>query len=69
MPNEILMCLISAISSLIGAGIGAYSSSKLTNYRLEQLEKKMDALSSTEQRLGLVEQKINMMHNVSRETI
>ncbi len=69
MPNEILICLISAISSLIGAGIGAYSSSKLTNYRLEQLEKKMDALSSTEQRLGLVEQKINMMHNVSRETI
>ena len=69
MPNEILICLISAISSLIGAGIGAYSSSKLTNYRLEQLEKKMDALSSTEQRLGLVEQKISMMQNVSRETI
>lgn len=69
MPNEILMCLISAISSLIGAVIGAYSSSKLTNYRLEQLEKKMDALSSTEQRLGLLEQKISMMQNVSRETI
>ena len=69
MPNEILMCLISAISSLIGAVIGAYSSSKLTNYRLEQLEKKMDALSSTEQRLGLLEQKISTMQNVSRETI
>lgn len=69
MPNEILICLISAISSLLGACIGAYSSSKLTNYRLEQLEKKMDALSSTEQRLGLVEQKINILHNVSRETI
>lgn len=69
MPNEILICLISAISSLIGAGIGAYSSSKLTNYRLEQLEKKMDALSATEQRLVLLEQKISMMHNVSRETI
>lgn len=62
MPSEVLICVISAISSLVGAIIGAYSSSKLTNYRLEQLEKKVDALSSTENRLGIIEQKIAMLH-------
>ena len=58
MPNEILISLISAISSLIGAGIGAWSASKLTNYRLEQLEKKVDALATTERRLCVLEQRM-----------
>lgn len=58
MPNEILISLISAVSSLLGAGIGAWSASKLTNYRLEQLEKKVDALAHTEKRLSLLEQRL-----------
>ena len=58
MPNEILISLISAISSLIGAGIGAWSASKLTNYRLEQLEKKVDSLATTERRLCVLEQRM-----------
>lgn len=58
MPNEILISLISATSSLIGAGIGAWSASKLTNYRLEQLEKKVDALATTEKRLYVLEQRM-----------
>ena len=62
MPNDILICLITATSSLMGAVIGAYSAGKLTNYRLEQLEKKVDSLQSTSERLAIIEQKIALYH-------
>lgn len=62
MPNDILICLITATSSLMGAVIGAYSAGKLTNYRLEQLEKKVDGLQSTAERLAIIEQKIALYH-------
>lgn len=58
MPNEIIQIIISGFFSLAGAGFGAWSASRLTNYRLEQLEKKVDKLANTEQRLALLEQKI-----------
>lgn len=60
MPTEITLSLISAISSLAGAGLGVIATSKLTNYRLEQLEKKVDKLSENDQRLALLEQRMNM---------
>ena len=60
MPNEIILGLISSISSLSGAFIGVFTTSKLTNYRLEQLEKKVDKLSDNEQRLALLEQRMTM---------
>ena len=38
MSNEVLIAVIAAVSSPTGSGIGALASSRLTNYRLEQLE-------------------------------
>ena len=40
MNTEIIICLISLLGTFTGSLIGAYTSSKLTNYRLEQIEKK-----------------------------
>lgn len=60
MPNEIVLGIISCLSSLAGAGFGALSASRLTNYRLELLEKKVDGLVHTEQRLALLEQRMVM---------
>lgn len=59
MPTDILQLLISGFFSLAGAGIGVMATSKLTNYRLEQLEKKVDKLSENDQRLALLEQRMN----------
>ena len=59
MPVEILNVFISGFFSLAGAGIGVLATSKLTNYRLEQLEKKVDKLSENDQRLALLEQRMN----------
>lgn len=58
MPVEVIQILISGFFSLAGAGFGAWSASRLTNYRLEQLEKKVDKLSENDQRLALLEQRI-----------
>jgi len=42
MPLEIMVALISLVGSGVGAFAGIIASAKLTNYRLEQLEKKVD---------------------------
>lgn len=59
MPTDILQVMISGFFSLAGAGIGVMATSKLTNYRLEQLEKKVDKLSENDQRIALLEQRMN----------
>lgn len=42
MPTDIMVALISLAGSGMGAFVGILASAKLTNYRLEQLEKKVD---------------------------
>ena len=58
MPSELLQIFVSGFFSLAGAGVGVAATSKLTNYRLEQLEKKVDKLAENEQRLALLEQRM-----------
>lgn len=59
MPSDILQFFISGFFSLAGAGVGVLATSKLTNYRLEQLEKKVDKLSENDQRIALLEQRMS----------
>ena len=59
MPNELIIAIISGFFSLCGAGLGVLTTSKLTNYRLEQLEKKVDKLSDNDQRVALLEQRMD----------
>ena len=42
MPTEITVALIGLLGSGLGAFVGILTSSKLTSYRLEQLEKKVE---------------------------
>ena len=41
-PTDITVALIGLAGSAFGAFIGVLASAKLTNYRIEQLEKKVD---------------------------
>ena len=59
MPNDILQIFISGIFSLAGAGVGVIATSRLTNYRLEQLEKKVDKLSENDPRITILEERMN----------
>lgn len=45
MSDALIIGVVTAISSLGGSGLGALATSKLTNYRLSQLEIKVDELA------------------------
>ena len=42
MSNEVLIALLALVGTLVGSGSGILISNKLVNYRIEQLEKKLD---------------------------
>ena len=46
MYSTVVMGLITAASGLCGSGLGVIASSRLTNYRLEMLEKEVKELST-----------------------
>lgn len=76
MDNTIIIAIISFLGTLIGTAGGIIASGKLTEYRLTQLEKKVDAQNSISSRIPLIEEKISSMgrrvayiekeHNISR---
>ncbi len=47
-----------AFLGFLGSMAGAFSASKLTNYRLEQVEKKVDKHNEQLERLGIIEQRL-----------
>ena len=51
---EILVPIITAGLALIGTAIGSFSGFKLTSYRVEQLEKKVDKHNNFASRLPVV---------------
>lgn len=59
MTSEVIVALVSLAGTAIGSGCGAFATSRLTNYRLEQLEKKFDRFSNNTERIALLEQRSN----------
>lgn len=57
MGTEITVALIAFIGTAVGTSGGIMVANKLTNYRIEQLEKKMDKHNTLIERMVLVEQK------------
>lgn len=61
MLNNIIVSLISLFGTLAGTFGGIVVSSKLTTYRIEQLEKKVDKHNNVIERVYKLEQKVNDM--------
>lgn len=59
MTSEILIAILGFFGTASGSLIGAFTSSRLTNYRLEQLEKKVDNMNNISERISIVEQRVN----------
>ncbi len=55
MNSEIMIALLSLAGTLLGSLSGVLASSKLTNFRLEQLEKKVQAHNNLVVRMYAVE--------------
>ena len=67
MSSTVIVALISFAGTFIGTAGGIIASSKLTEYRLNQLEKKVDSFSKSVSRLLVIEEKIiNLNRRVAK---
>ncbi len=62
MNSTVIVALISFAGTLLGTLGGILASSKLVNYRLEQLEKKVESHNATASRLPVLEEKIKSIN-------
>jgi hypothetical protein len=63
MPIEIIVALLSLVGTAIGTFGGIVASAKLTNYRIQQLEKKVDKHNHFAERIPVIEEKIKVANN------
>lgn len=58
MNDVIIVGIISSLGTLVGTFGGIVTSAKLTNYRLEQLEKKVEKHNNFAERMPVIEEKL-----------
>lgn len=61
--GEILVAVLSFGGTIVGSVAGVLASSRLTNYRLEQLEKKVDKHNNLVERMALAEDHIKTLQD------
>ncbi len=62
MNSTIIISVISLMGTLFGSLSGIMVSSKLTNYRIEQLEKKVDKHNNFAERIPLISERIDVIN-------
>lgn len=60
MSDTVIVALISLLGTLGGTFGGILTSAKLTNYRIEQLEKKVEKHNNFAERIPVLEEKIKV---------
>ena len=66
MNPEVLAAVLALVGTIIGSGGGILVSSKLTNYRLQQLENKVAEHNNYARRMPVVEEQIKVInHRIS----
>lgn len=61
--NEILVAILALVGTLSGTFGGILTSSRLTAYRIQQLEEKVDKHNNFAQRVPLIEEKIKVINH------
>ena len=61
--TEIIAAAVTAGLALVGTAIGSFSGFKLTSYRVEQLEKKVDKHNHFAARMPVVEEQIKVINH------
>lgn len=57
MDGTILVAVLGCVGTIIGSGLGAVAAASKTNFRLEQLEKKVDKHNGLVERMVAVEER------------
>lgn len=60
MSTEVLVAILSLAGTSIGTFGGIFASAKLTNYRIQQLEKKVEEHNNFARRLPVLEEKMTV---------
>lgn len=63
MDNETIVAFVSMAGTIIGSFGGIITSSKLTSFRLEKLEQKVDKHNSFAERIPVAEEKIRSLNH------
>jgi len=63
MTSEMIIALLSLAGTLLGSFGGVLASAKLTNFRIEQLEKKVDKHNNFASRVPVVEEQIKVINH------
>lgn len=63
MNDGIVSALVALVGTMIGTFGGIVTSGKLTNYRIEQLEKKVDAHNGFAMKIPILEERLKAMQN------
>ena len=61
MDNEIILSLLSFLGTLIGSLAGIFATQRLSNYRIEQLEKKVDKHNNLIERVYKLEGEVEQL--------
>lgn len=62
MPSEIVVALLSLLGTAVGSLFGILSANKLTNYRIQQLEEKVNKHNNLIERMTAAERDIKSAH-------
>lgn len=63
MTETIIVALISCLGTVLGSMLGILTSAKLTNYRIQQLEEKVDKHNGFAEKIPLIEEKIKVVNH------
>lgn len=61
--NDVLL----AITSIIGTFAGSFSGLKLTSYRIEQLEKRVERHNNFAERIPIIEQQVSVIPSIEEK--
>lgn len=63
MEPEVMVAVLSLVGTVAGSLIGVVASNRLTVYRIEQLEKKVEKHNNLVERMTIVEQSTKSAHH------
>lgn len=63
MDVSVIVAILSLLGTLGGSFLGILTANKLTNYRIEQLEKKVDKHNSFASRIPIIEEQIKVANH------
>lgn len=73
LDNEIMIALLALVGTLSGTFGGIVTSSKLTAYRIQQLEHKVDTHNNFAERIPIIEEKVKVLthrvNNIEQEKL